>query len=290
VSIIPGNSTEQYAKLIANPDNPPFDVLWLDVDFIAPLAVDNMLLPLEEDDIPNLANVHDNLIFFDRQAVAGNFGAITLVYDSSVVPSVDSWEILWDPSVACNFALSPFDSWALQWLAMADKLAGGDGNDLNNGIEHTKTLAPMARALIGDYDLRPTFERGEVAIGMIYSGEAFVMYDAGQESIRMAKPTEGGVMIPNSLVIPKNAKHPQLAKKFVDYALAQQGQQGFIDDYATVPSNKTIEVSDELAPWMYLGDDVSRLFIPDYTQILAERDAVAERWNAEIVPLVGSNC
>jgi putative spermidine/putrescine transport system substrate-binding protein len=290
VTIVPGNSIDHFGKLQADPANPPYDVLWLDIEFIAPLAAANGFLPLSEDEIPALKDVYPNLKFFNNQAVCGNFGVLSLIYSTEALPKVDSWETLWDDSVACKFTLSPVESWALQWMITADILAGGDGTNLNNGIEKTKTLAPRAFALIGDYDLRTLFERKEVVVGMLYSGEAYVMYSSGQKDVMLAKPKEGNVMIPNCLVIPKNAKHPNLAKKFIQYALLPEGQQGFIADYASSPATKNVEVSDELKPWMFLGDDVAKVILPDYNKILKDKDAAIERWSAEVVPLVGTSC
>jgi putative spermidine/putrescine transport system substrate-binding protein len=290
VSVVPGNSSDHYPKLIANPNNPPYDVLWLDLDYVAPLAAQNALLPISNADVPALKDVYDNLKFFNGQAVAANFGVLCLVYDTNVLPSVDSWQILWDDQVKCKFALTPLDSWAIQWLIMADRLAGGDGTNLNNGIEKTKTLAPNAKALIGDYDSRPAFERKELVVGMMYSGEAYVMWSSGQKNVAMSKPKEGGVIIPNCLVIPKNAKHPNLAKKFINYALSATGQEGFVADYASIPSSKTANVPDDKKGWMFVGDDIKSLILPDYNKILKDKDAVSQRWNAEIVPMVGKSC
>jgi len=290
VSIVPGNSSDHYPKLIANPDNPPYDVLWLDLDFVAPLAAQNALLPVSDTDAPALANVYDNLKFFNGQAVAANFGVLCLVYDTDVLPLVDSWQILWDEKVRCKFAMTPLDSWAIQWLIQADRLAGGDGSDLNNGIEKTKTLAPYAKALIGDYDSRPAFERKELVVGMMYSGEAYVMWSSGQKNVAMSKPKEGGVIIPNCLVIPKNAKHPNLAKKFINYALSPIAQDGFMSDYASIPASTTATIPADKKDWMFLGNEIKNLILPDYTKILKDKDAVSQRWDAEVVPLVGTKC
>ncbi len=290
VTIVPGDSVEHYPKIISNPNNPPYDVLWLDLDYVAPLAAQNLLMPLTTSDVPELKDVYDNLKFFNGQAVAGNFGVLSLVYDSTALSTVDSWMRLWDQDVACKFLITPMDSWAIQWLIQADKLAGGDGTNLDNGIEKTKTLAPMAKALIGDYDQRTLWERKEISMGMIYSGEAYVSYKSGLTNIRLCKAKEGGVMIPNCVVIPKNAKNPNLAKRFVHYALAQEAQMGFINDYATAPVIKSIQLSEDLKAWMYTGDDVSKLMLPNYDVILKTKDAAAQRWNAEVVPLVGTKC
>jgi putative spermidine/putrescine transport system substrate-binding protein len=296
VSIIPGTSTEQFAKLTASEDNPPFDVLWIDLNIAASAAVRDAFLPLTADEIPNLADVYENAVFFDGQAAAGSLGGVSIVYDSEAVDSVDSWTALRNEEYACNFALSRWIGWGPQELVIASKVFGGEEaesnpTDLNPGFEAIKELAPNAYVLEGDFELRPFFERKEIALAVMYSGEAYVMYLAGQEGIRLAKPSEGMVAIPNLLVIPKNAKNRELAKKFINYALAPEAQRGFAEEYASAPTNRTVELEAELAEWMPYGEEeVGALIVPDWTAFLETQDMWAERWNKEIVPLVGQNC
>jgi spermidine/putrescine-binding protein len=293
VSIVPGSSTEQFAKLTASQENPPFDVLWIDLNVAAPAAAKGAFLPLTLDEIPNLKDVYSNAVYFDGQAVAGSIGGISIVYDSDKIEQVDSWRALWDEAHACNISLSPIDGWAMHELAIASKVFGGEnvGTDLTAGFDATKELAPNVYTLTGDFKLRPFFERKEITLGVMYSGEAYVMYLAGQTNVRLAKPQEGMVTVPNLLVIPKNAKHPELAKKFINYALAPASQLGFAKEYASAPTNQTVAIEPELAEWMPYGEEeIGALITPDWTALLQTMDMWTERWNKEIAPLIGENC
>jgi putative spermidine/putrescine transport system substrate-binding protein len=297
ISIVPGSSTEQYAKLMANQSNPPFDVLWIDLNVAAPAAAQSAFLPLTAADVPNLKDVYPAATYFDDQAVAGSVGGISIVYDSDQIPSVDSWQALWDDANACNVALSPIDAWGFHELVIASRMFGGTKGtpgaapDLQPGFDAIKKLAPDVSILTADYDLRQVFERKEVALGVQYSGEAYVMYTSGLKNIRLAKPKEGMVAIPNLLVIPKNAKHPDLAKKFINQALGTESQLGFARAYASAPTNATVKVDPSLAEWMPYGDqEVEALITPDWTALLPVQDRLTEQWNKEIVPEVGKNC
>lgn len=297
VSILPGSSTEQYAKLMADPANPPFDVLWIDLNVAAPAAVQNAFLPLTEADIPNLKDVHATAKYFDGQAVAGNLGGISLVYDADQLPSNDSWMTLWDEAWACNRTLSPMENWGMHQLIIANRIFGGGTPaagvplDLSAGFDAIKRLAPTVSSLTEDYNLRQVFERKEVAIGVQYSGEAYVMYSSGLKNIRLTKPKEGMIAIPNLLAIPKNARNPELAKQFINYALANDAQVGFAEAYASAPSNATVTVDEALAEWMPYGqDEIAALITPDWIALLPIQDKLTEQWNKEIVPLVGSDC
>ncbi len=290
VNILPGSSTDQFAKLLANRDAPPFDVLYIDLDVALPGFSLNMFMPLAESGIPNLASAYSTALYGDGQAVAASFGGISIVYDSSRIDTIDSWGAFGDPANAGLYAVSTIDSWALYVLAAFAKLATGDENDLEAGWAEMVKVAPMAALMAGDYDVRQIFERGEIAFSAMYHGEAYVMYLAGQENIRLAKPKEGMVAVPNMLAIPANAGNPELAQRFVHHALAPSAQQIFAEEYASAPSVSGVHLDESLVPWMPFGDEeMNALVRPDWDAINKDRDALIQRWNQEIIPIVATS-
>ena len=288
VSILSGNSSEQFARLLASPDAPPVDVLFLDLDIAVSGFAQDMFAVLDAESIPNLANAYPASIYGGGQAVAQSFGAITIVYDSNRI-DIDSWQSFFDEANAGNYALSSADSWGFYVLAALARATSGNENDLEAGWSALAQVAPGAAMAIGDYALRQVFEREEVAFAPMYGGEAYVMYTSGLESIRAAKPTEGMIAVPNMLVIPRNARNPELARRFVHYALSPESQLAFTNAYGAAPSVKGVDVPEEIIPWMPYGDDeFAALIRPDWASMNEQRDAMIDRWNREIVPLVGT--
>jgi putative spermidine/putrescine transport system substrate-binding protein len=289
VSILPGNSTEQFAKLLANRDAPPFDVLYIDLDVALPGFAQGMFETLVSDGIPNLSTAYGSSIYGDGQAVAASFGGISIIYNGDQVPSVDSWAVFSDAAHSGKFALPNIDGWALHAVSAFGKLRGKDENDIEAGWAEMTAVAPRAALMVGDFEARQVFERGEINFAAMYSGEAYVMYAAGQTSVRLAKPKEGMVAIPNLLAIPKNARNPELAHKFVDYALAKPAQLTFAQEYASAPSVDGVALDESLVPWMPFGEaEMSALVRPDWGAINERRDELTQRWNEEIVPIVGT--
>lgn len=289
VSISPGTSADQFAKLIASGDNPPFDVLYIDLDAAAAGFERGMFRKLDPAVIPNLANVYPNALYGDGQAVAASFGAVTIVYDSNEVAEIDSWKVFFDPAHSGHYGLNSVENWMLYVLPVFAKADGGDPADLDAGFAAVAKVAPGAAVSSGDFNLRPSFASGEIAFAPMYSGEAFVMYSSGQDSIRVAKPVEGMVAVPNLLVIPAKARQPELAEKFINAALEESAQRVFAEKYASAPSVQKVELPAELTQWMPVGAaEVGALITPDWVSLNARRDALVERWNSEIVPLVGT--
>ena len=288
VAILSGSSSDQFARLLASPDAPPVDVLFLDLDIAVSGFAKGMFEILDVSTIPNLANVYPAAIYGDGQAVAQSFGAVTIVYDSTKI-EIDSWEAFFDEANTGKYAISPVDIWGFYVLSALAHTKSGDVNNLDAGWTALKQVAPGAAMSIGDYALRQVFEREEVAFATMYGCEAYVMFTSGLENIRAAKPKEGMIAVPNMLVIPKNSRNPELARRFVHYALSRESQLAFTLAYAAGPSVKGVEVPEEIIPWLPHGEaEFETMIRPDWATLNVERDAMIERWNREVAPIVDS--
>lgn len=289
VSIVPGTSTEQLARILASPSAPPVDVLFIDLDVAAAAFPRQAFEVLTAADIPNLAKAYPAASYGDGQAVAQSFGAVTIVYDEKQVPSVDSWKALLDPALRGRISISPVDTWGFHVLGAFGQLAGKGPNDLDAGFQQLAIAAPRALVLGRDSELRQLFERGEIALATMYSGEAYVMKTAGLGSIRMAKPREGMIAVPNLLAIPKGSRNPALAHKFIDHALSAASQRAFALEYASAPSVRDVPLPDDLRAWMpATAEEFDRLIRPDWVVLNRDRDSLVQRWNTEVVPFVGT--
>jgi len=289
VTIVPGTSTEQFARLLANPSAPPVDVMFLDLDVAVAGFAQGLFEPITVDKVPNLANAYPAAIYGDGTAVAQSFGAITIVYDSSVIPEVTSWNVLFDPAFVGNFSVSPFDTWGAYVLSALGSVKGSGPGDMESGWKALAEVAPRALLLGRDSELRPLFERGEIVFATMYGGEAYVMATGGLPQIKMAKPVEGMIAVPNLLVIPKGAKNLDRAYAFVNQALSVPAQTAFATEYASAPSVTGVTLDPALLAAMpATAEDFASLIKPDWSEINAGKDAMLQRWNTEILPVVGS--
>lgn len=289
VDMVPGTSTEQFARLLANRGNPPVDVLFIDLDVAVAGFEQDMFEPLTVENIPNLANAFPAALYGGGTAVAHSFGAITLLYDSAQIESVESWEVLLDEELGLEFAISPIDTWGIYLLSAMGAVTGEGPNDIEAGLEALSGIAPRALTLARDTDMRALFERGEIAITTAYGGEAYVMQQSGLDTIRMAKPKEGMIAVPNLLAIPKGAENLELAYDFINQALTPDSQAAFGVAYGSAPSISGVDLDpDLLASMPATAEDFSRLIKPGWSTINAERDALFQRWNTEIAPMVGT--
>ena len=79
---------------------------------------------------------------------------------------------------------------------------------------------------------------GEVSIGMIWNGEAFVAIQENPKLV-FVWPREGGIFWTDCLVIPKNAPNPENAHRFIDFLLRPDIAEKITTEIGYATPNKT---------------------------------------------------
>lgn len=92
-----------------------------------------------------------------------------------------------------------------------------DPKEIEAAYNELKKLMPNVAAFNSDNPANPYME-GEVNLGMIWNGSAFVARQAGTP-IDVVWPKEGGIFWMDSLAIPANAKNKEGALKLINFLL-----------------------------------------------------------------------
>ena len=105
------------------------------------------------------------------------------------------------------------------WGATAIGVNGDavDPKEIEAAYNELKKLMPNVAAFNSDNPANPYME-GEVNLGMIWNGSAFVARQAGTP-IDVVWPKEGGIFWMDSLAIPANAKNKEGALKLINFLL-----------------------------------------------------------------------
>ncbi|ENT2449568.1 extracellular solute-binding protein [Escherichia coli] len=133
--------------------------------------------------------------------------------------SVTSWADLWKPEYKGSLLLTDD---AREVFQMALRKLGYSGNttdpkEIEAAYNELKKLMPNVAAFNSDNPANPYME-GEVNLGMIWNGSAFVARQAGTP-IDVVWPKEGGIFWMDSLAIPANAKNKEGALKLINFLL-----------------------------------------------------------------------
>ncbi len=209
--------------------NPGYDIVIPSGSDVSRLIEEELLIPLDTEQIPNLANLSLTLLDapFDPEneySVPYQWGTIGIGYNVTAVgEEITSWQQMLDYPESTVAWLE--DRRAM--LGMALILLGYDSNSTDEAeiaevvdfmVENGSNVIYIA----GD-DGQELLARGEADIVVEYSGDIFqIIYECECDDYAYVIPEEGANIWVDSMVIPVGAQNPDLAHVFIDYVLDPQ--------------------------------------------------------------------
>ncbi len=205
-----------------------------------------ILQKLDKSKLPNA--VHQWKLIADRLAVydPGNqyaenymWGTTGIGYNVDKIKAampdapVDSWAMVFDPSV-----IAKFKGCGVDFLDSPDDLfpaalayLGLDPNskqeaDLRKAADLLKTVTPYVQKFHSSEYIND-LANGDICLAVGYSGDVLQARDRASEAnngvtIAYSIPKEGALMWFDSMVIPKDAPHPDAAYAFINYMMTPQ--------------------------------------------------------------------
>jgi spermidine/putrescine transport system substrate-binding protein len=203
-----------------------YDLVVPSAYFVSKMSREGMLQPLDLLRLGNLKNLDASRLNqpFDpgnRFSVPYLWGSTGILVDKRFVDptKVTGWADLWRPEFR-NQVLLLNDVRDVFFVAL--RVLGYSGNstdpeELRKAYEKLLELRPNVRLFDSDTPRTP-FLTGEVRLGMIWNGEAFM---AQQENPNLVYiyPKEGAGLWMDNLVIPKGAKNVQEAHELINFLL-----------------------------------------------------------------------
>jgi spermidine/putrescine transport system substrate-binding protein len=241
-----------YAKLKLM-DSGGYDLVVPSTYFVSKMSKEGMLYELDHSRLPNMSNLDPALM--NRSYDPGNrysipylWGSTGLGINTSVVDpaKVTSWADLWKPEFKGQVLLH---NDVREVFDVALKVAGRPVNstdpaDIKKAYEKLTELLPNVRLFNSDSPKVP-YLSGEVAVGMIWNGEA---WSANEEdpAIRYVYPREGAILWADNLAIPAKAKNVGNAHTLLNFLLRPDVAKAIAEEvgYAT-PNIKALSLLDD---------------------------------------------
>lgn len=273
------------AKLAAQ-DGQGIDVVQLDDFDIIDAAGKGLLRQLSKNEhFSYWDDLYDQTFLKDASGhvygLANVFGSWGIAYNTEHVDEPPtSWKTFWDPRYAGRVA--QMEQWIPDML-MAAAAFGGSADDMAPAWEAFRELTPAVKQYYGSFSApEALFKSDEVWLASWFDGRALALADEGMP-VAFAIPQEGGVLIRSVAGVMESSKHPELAEEFIDYLMSPEVQKIFAQELYYGPTNRTVELSQDLAAKVVYGDDdLSRLITPDWAQVLPERADWMNRWNEAV--------
>ncbi len=226
------SNEDMYAKLSSG--SVSYDVVVPSDYMIERLIKEDMLAPLNYENIPNIVNIAPEFYgenaefdYYDEGSVYSVpyfYGLIGIIYNTTMVDEADlgSWELMWNPKYKGNI---------LQFNNSRDAFGTAQyklGLDVNSSVESEWRLAleelRKQKGIVQGYVMDEIFnkmEGGSAAIAAYYAGDFLAMYENNSD-LGFFYPEEGTNLYVDAMCIPKTSKNKELAEAYINFMLMEE--------------------------------------------------------------------
>lgn len=203
-----------------------YDLVFPSEPYVAKLAQENLLAPLDHQKIRGLENLDPMLLnhAFDpnnRYSLPYFWGTTGIMYNAKVFSKdeVDTWAKLWAPKMKDQVMLidAPRESIGMGLQALGYSENDHDSAHIQAARQKLAALAPNVKAVLND-EIRAYVTSGEANVAVAYSGVADYAH-ALNPDIDYVIPKDDGSVWTDNISIPKNAQNKAGAYAFINFLL-----------------------------------------------------------------------
>lgn len=252
------SNENMYSKLAGG--GVSYDVIVPSDYMIERLIEEDMLLPLDFDNIPNIKLINEEFqhLYYDPEqiyTVCFNVGTTVLIYNTTMVDEEpNSWDVLWDEKYNGKVLMfnNPRDSFAI-----AQARLGQDFNSTNeqDWVDAAELLAKQRDAVSPVYVMDEVFnlmESGEYAFATYYAGDYLLMLE-NNEDLAYCFPEEGVNEFYDAFCVPSCSQNKRGAEAFINFM--HEPQVAFENSEYIYYRSPNITVEDNEDSSLY-GEDV----------------------------------
>ena len=223
------SNEDMYAKLSSGAVS--YDIVIPSDYMIARMISEDMLLPLNFDNIPNYSSIDDSFrgLYYDPDdvyTVPYSYGVIGVIYNAAVVDEADAggWDLMWNEAYAGNILQfnNSRDAFATAQYKLGLDVNSTDRSTWDEALAELKVQAPLIKSYVMD-EIYNMMESGEAAIGAYYAGDYFTMLDAQAPDVdlRFYYPERTNYFV-DAMCIPSCCQDQELAEIFINYMLSPE--------------------------------------------------------------------
>lgn len=208
-----------------------YDVIFPSDYMISRMAEENLLLPLNFDNIPNYEYIDDTFkgLYYDPQnqySVPYAYGIVGVIYDANVVDAADtgSWDLMWNEKYSGKILQfnNSRDAFGTAIYKLDLDVNSSDKADWDKAYDEMLAQRPLVYSYVMD-EIYNMMESGEASIGAYYAGDYFTMVDAQAEDVDLQfyYPERTNFYV-DAMCIPSCAQNKELAEIFINYMLSEE--------------------------------------------------------------------
>ena len=273
---------DMYAKLSAGAVS--YDVIIPSDYMIAKMREENMLLPLNYDNIPNYKNIDESFsgLYYDpdnEYTVPYAYGIVGVIYNAKEVDKKDvgGWDLMWNDKYSGRILQfnNPRDAFGTAVYKLNQDVNSTNKADWDKAYDELVKQQPLRYGLVMD-EIFNMMESGEAAIGAYYAGDYFTMRDAQAEDVdlRFYYPEPTNVYI-DAMCIPNCCQNKDLAEIFINFMLSHDAAVANAEYTRYASPNKIVYTDKDYIKEM--GKDAMSVLYPDTEDFAARYNQYAYR-------------
>ena len=254
---------------------------------IARMIREDMLLPLDFDNIPNYQYIDENFrnTAYDPEnlySVPYTWGTVGIVYNTKYVDEADltGWELLWNEKYAGKILMfgNSRDAFGVAQYMLGYDVNTTDEAQLRHCAQVLKEQRPVLQQYVMD-EIFATMQNEEAWIAPYYAGDILTMMGENEDLAFFLPKNQGFNLFIDAMCIPTCAKEKEAAETFINFLCDPEIAGANMDwiCYST-PISEAKEYMDPDAvssPVSYPGDEIlangsSYAYLPEETSRFVE--------------------
>ena len=226
------SNEDMYAKLSGGAVS--YDVIVPSDYMIERLIAEDMLAPLNYDNIPNIKNIVPEFYGEDAEfdyydeggvySVPYFYGMVGIIYNTEMVDEEDigSWDLMWNEKYKGNilqFNNSRDAFGSAQYLLGLD-VNSDDESEWRLALDKLREQKDILQGYVMD-EIFNKMEGGSAAISSYYAGDFLAMYE-NNDSLEFYYPSEGTNLYVDAMCIPKTSQNKTVAERYIDFMLTEE--------------------------------------------------------------------
>ena len=214
---------ELYAKLKGG--GASYDIIIPSDYMISKMIKEDMVQPLNFDNIPNFKYIMDNFRNPDydrdnRYSVPYTWGTVGLIYDSTVIDIPEEeidWDILWNEDYLDQILMfdNPRDAFAIAELMLGYSLNTESPEELQAAADKLTAQKKVVQGYVMD-EIFDKMAAGDAWIAPYYAGDALTILEQN-EDLRFVVPKSGTNLFIDAICIPSCAKQKEAAEMYINF-------------------------------------------------------------------------
>ena len=256
------SNESMYAKLSSGSVH--YDVVVPSDYMIERMIAEDMLAPLNYDNMPHIGNIHPDFFgpdavydYYDPDnlyAVPYMYGMIGIIYHTTMVeaddPALGSWQLMWDERHQGNILQfnNSRDAFGTAQYFLGLDVNSTDEAEWRQALEKLKEQKPILQGYVMD-EIFNKMENGSAAIAAYYAGDFLSMYE-NNEDLEFFYPAEGTNLYVDAMCIPKASENKEIAERYIDFMLTEEAAVANAEYTYYASPNNAVRENEEYIEYM----------------------------------------